>query len=253
MNTEKIVINPTGDKILFGKNIIPLEDKTRGKYSTHNLADFKKALPETTVVYIDGTALTAFANDEVNNAVYTTEPIAVCSLLYNPILQILRNTNKKEFDLSSFTDFVRSMKPYLLKDSLPMHDALNDLKIKKVVDIESQSDRRGNFCFTVKADKGKQDYEFPLQIGFEVPLFEENEEMKIELHYELLFTWGIQEADVRMAFKLVNYSQEVIIDKVVKQNIIKTFENSGIEIFSGKFEVIKKTDEYKYKESSLTL
>lgn len=250
---KKFEIHPTGEKLLFGKNIIELTDMSRGKFTTHSLQDFRKAVNNDYVVYVDGTNLTAYKSGEVLEPEYRSEPFAVCNLLINPILQILRQRNKSEMDLALFGEFIRSMKPYLVSDSLSLLDALSDLKIKKIVDIEQQSDRRGNFCFSVKAEKGKADYEFPLQVGFKVPLFDGDDDRLIELYYELIFTWAVADASVDLSFKLVNYSQETLITKQMKNEIEAIFKDSGIQIFSGKFEVMRMTNEFAFKESNITL
>lgn len=254
MSENKVVINASGEKILFGKNIINLEDQTSETFKTNSLLALAEYLKDKNcTIFADGNKIEVYDTPNLQAIFYNLHPIALCDLKGSAQIQILRQSNKRPMQLQEFIDFLRSIKKYAATDTLQLMDALNDLRIKKIIDIQHSTDNRGNFDLHIKADKGASDYKFPESISFIIPLFDIQDGLQIKLSFDLYFNWSMEEATAKLIFKLINYDFDVDVDTEVRKVTKQVLTNENWKLNYGLFVINKKTNEHLFKESNIQL
>jgi hypothetical protein len=258
MSETKLNFNVLTDKagtVLFGKKIITLKDESKGCYTTDNLEDFfAEAITysEPVTVFQNGYNLEAYMTNDTEEPEYNTHPFSICNLKEHPLLSELKRRNNAAMNIVEFSNLLRAFKNYLDPQTLKVLDNLNDLKIKKIVSVVNKTDHRGNFSVGITAESGKQDYQFPEQIGFDLPLLQNNE-TKIHIDFDFLFTWKMEEQNASLEFRIVNYEMSSLInDKIYPAITELASDKKSIELLRGSFKVDKLTDSYKYKESDFS-
>ena len=254
MSENKIVVNAAGEKILFGKNIINLEDQTSETFRTNSLFALDEYLKgKLSTIFADGNKIEVFDTKQITDVFYNIQPIALCDLKLSAPIQILKQNNKRPMQLQEFIDFLRSIKKYAATDTLQLMDALNDLRIKKIIDVQHSTDNRGNFDIHIKAEKGPSDYKFPESIRFIIPLFDVQDGLQTELPFDLYFSWSMEEASAKLIFKIINYDLDVDIDTAVRKVTKDVLTNDKWKLNYGLFLINKKTNEHLFKESNIQL
>lgn len=239
----ELKLNQVGEKLLIGPTFIQLEDQTEHTYNSKDFKDFVNYLtPEKNIVFIDGNKLEAYPLEAIGKPYYNMQPLAKCELKHHPILSLLNQNNNTGFDLAEFGDFLQTVKDNITLDSLALLDICKNLKITKIVSIDREGDKRGNFVYSVRADKGKQDYEFPETVKFACPIFEDGSGL-IKTEFNLNFNWEIDSsADVELEFKLVNLLLNIQIREETNQLFTQTFEKANIKKFFGSLAVKQQTN-----------
>lgn len=239
----ELKIENVGEKLLLGPTHIELLDQTEHTYNSKDFRDFVNYLtPEKNVVFVDGNKLEAYPVDAISKPYYNMQPLAKCELKFHPILALLIAKNNTAFDLVDFGDFLQTVKDNIMLDSLSLLDICKNLKITKIVSIDREGDKRGNFVYSVRAEKGKQDYEFPETVKFACPIFEDGSGL-IKTEFNLNFNWEIDSAGaVGLEFKLVNLLLPIQIREETYTLFTQTFEKAGIKKFFGSLVVKPQTN-----------
>lgn len=259
---SKIAINASGEKLFLGNDIITLNDLTRPVFETNDLQCFTDFIKdkEHTIVFISESEIKAF--ELKSSYQYLDKNIAFCKIQNHPALNLLREMNGKQTDVNSFSVFLERMKSYLNAEGIQFKDAISDLKIKKVIDIQYKNDRRGNFLFNIKAEKsGNQDYNFPLELAFNLPIITNldttDKKYYAQLSLNFFFKWSLKEENLEMLFMLESFDLTRKIEEE-KSKLIDTFLKSSWHQFSdniykGDFRIISQTDQFKYLENKLKI
>lgn len=251
---KKIVVNAAGEKLLLGNNIINLSDQTKGTFKTNSLMALAEYLTVLDFeIFANGLNIDAYLSKDIlfDALNYTTMPHAQCVLKYSQQIELLKRINQKPHSLPEFIELMRTLKKYSDKDALQLLDALNDLKIKKIIDIQHKTDSRGNFNVVIKADKGSSDYQFPETISFVVPLFDVRDGLEVQVDFDLTFTWSFEESAAKLSFKLTNYDLNADLELAVWLKCTEVLKGDNIVLNHGSYSINQQTNEYLFKESSI--
>lgn len=257
MQETKININHNGEKLLFGKNVLELKDQSSSTFIAHQVDSLLSYCSNYDAVYfVKKSGIEVYAKNnvciEVGKGLYQARPIATVGFSTHSALAHLHGINKKNMQLQSFTQFVKSMKNYLTVSSLPIIDLSNNVKLNKVVDIESKQDYKGNYAFSIRSESGKNDFELPGELAFEVPVFEGEKELKVKIVFDLQFNWSIEgPQSASLSFTLTNFDINTQIEEAVEEYFKKKLE--GKTHYFGLYDIKSATNEWMYKESNLQL
>lgn len=243
------VTTPSG-KVNVGGEFIVLADETLGQYCTDSLLDFIKYIKEAAskAVFVCDQRVVAF---ESTKPKHNTEPLARCAILKTSILNFLLKQNGEKLNLGCFDDLLRITGQYIKgEESLKLLDFLNNVQIKKVKTVHRQRDDRGNFAYTVKSEGGSEDFVFPKQVTFRVPLIRHIPE-EVDLDFDFFFTWNEQEEAVAFCFRLKNINITEIVEDEIHDIISKTPDKAEIKYLLGGFAVIQKTNNWSLKEKPI--
>ena len=254
METD-IKVEAKDGKLLLGPSFIKLQDKTTTTFQTKNLYDFKNYLQDGTIkiVFADNLVLEAYEDVQLAAPEFNNNPLAKCNLSFHPALTLLINNNNKTIGLESFSELLTMLKKYLHPDDLFISDICKNLKVTKIISIDREKDNRGNYLYSVKAEKGKNDFEFPEQIKFSVPLFDDRSNFVIELTFMLIFTWEVSPSGgVSLQFKLNNLELIQTLRELSAEKIAAYFANeTTLTIYFGQLNTNKHLDEHLYKITQL--
>ena len=235
--------------MLFGHTSIELQDLTKGVFVTDNIASFKDyESGDDTIFFLTPTKIESFTNTKLLQLKYDSLPEAVCNLKLHSAIILMASSLNKTLDLTGFLVLLKSLKNYATAETLKIIDSLNDLKIKKIVQIQHKTDNRGNFAIGVTADSGKQDYKFPETISFNLPLLQGNN-YTARFDFDLMFSWKMEEQSASLEFKLVNLEFTSQTEQSIYAAIEAELQDSGT-VYRGSFKIEKQLDDFKYKTSN---
>jgi hypothetical protein len=251
----EIKVEAKDGKLLLGPSFIKLQDKTTTTFQTKNLYDFKNYLQDgqIKIVFADSLVLEAYEDVNLLNPEYNNNPLAKCDLSWHPALELLIGNNGKTIGLESFSELLTILKKYLHNDDLFIADICKNLKVTKIVSIDREKDNRGNYLYSVKAEKGKNDFEFPEQIKFIMPLFDDRSNFVIEIPFMLIFSWEVSPTGaVSLQFKLNNLELTQTLRELSGEKIAEYFSDTAtLTIYFGKLLTNKHLDEHLYKITQL--
>lgn len=254
MEKALVSVNAIGDKLLLGNDFIILKDETKGVYSFSSLVDAVKLFGTekfTAFINPDSFSVKVFKDNDLQNINYRTHPFANIQLLSNPLIKVLNEMNGKTIPVEEFVLFIDRFKKYLSQSSLKLSDGLNDLKIRKILSIDRQNDKRGNYVFSIRAEKHTSDYEFPEKIIFEFPLIEGLQEV-FTTEFCLYFYWKLNEGgsvDLKLMIDNIEFRDE---SKKFFEAIAKKYlETKNVKVLLGSIAINQATDEWKYKRNEL--
>lgn len=256
-NDNKLNITATGEKLLLGNETFILDDETRTVFEASDavrLAAYLEGCPggvSAFDVYIGASRIEAFDRGEDINR--QSQPYGSCGISEHPIVSLLRAKNGLKMGLNDFTIFLQKVKPYLGSDSLFLLDNISDLKIQKVLSIDHKNDRRGNYNFSVKAERGNKDYEFPQTVKFNIPILKGVNGNVREVEFGFYFEWSVAEESVKLNFSIENFELQVLINDLADEILEAVFESKIFFIHHGTLAIIKQSDEWKYKRNDLVI
>ena len=194
------------------------------------------------------TAMTAEGfGDEIE---FNTKPLASLSVAYSRQLDYLSGNNFKSLSVEDLIQLLKVMKKYSSDQTLKLQDQLSDLSIKKVISIDRSKDNKGNFAYAVKSENaGKQDYIFPETLNFTVPIFANNEKLVIDLEFEFIFKYAINDGGVKLQFSISNLTiwDDVILKakEMVKEKF-QSLQKAEIVVHYGRNKIEQHTDKDMY-------
>lgn len=258
MNDQtKLNITATGDsRITLEGAYIELEDKTTELFRTNDFKSFKDFLNKKSSDYslyaADGKSIKAFSN--IDKGYYKKE-IAELTVTEHPIIRAVFQVNSKEVELQVMSNFLRRVKKYCTTGTLDMLSNLDDLKVKKVISVEQGNDRKGNFNFSVRAEKGTGDYEFPESISLKLPVYEEFPDELFEIEFDFSFRWAVVEDKVLFTAMIDNCEFLMTVQEMKAILLAEKFKeesDNGI-FYLGSLEVTPRTDKDLYMKNEAVL
>jgi len=247
----KIKANLTGDTLKLGADIITLADETKSYLETDDLKSFNEyALKQAPLdIYVGEKGSRAYRPEKTY---YNTRPVAIYNFSLHPLVKILAEINGKSLSLQNFTQLLERIKKHLGPKGLALYSGIKDLKIQKILSIEHTGDKKGNFNFSVRAEKGKQDYEFPDSILLIVPILKFGEWVQQEIEFNFSFSWTVEEeGKVNLMFILENMELNEIFLELRERLIREKLSNDKFTIYVGAYNIEKLTDDYKVKLNPL--
>lgn len=256
---NKLNIHVAGEKLLLGNDYVILNDETDATYFTNNLDEFIPYVNKAQCkIFVGDNSVEAF--DDLEDYNYQLKPFAVCSIGYHPIVALLKNNNGTELGLSDFAIFLDRIKNYLTANSLKLRDNIADLKLRKVLSIEHQNDRRGNFNFTVRSEtQGKQDYEFPKELDLKIPVVinTKSEKNILELSFNFFFKWKMVDENASLLFMMENIEFNILVEdaksEIITEHLRASIKDGKDKIIQGHFEIYPQTDQWKYHKNDVKI
>lgn len=210
MTNEKMIIQAQGDKLLLGAHFHELEDKSQFTFRTAQIESFVQYLAgrpkDEFHLMIDGDKISA---EPIKRDRYT-EPIAICQMTETAALSALRRLASAPQELQEMVDFMEIHKRFATAATLEVLPALRHFKLKKVIGVEVQQERNGNYhCAVSLENAGKDDWEPPASLAWEVPVFKHllDQADSITLAFELNFR-VTQANPPKLHFVLTNFAMD---------------------------------------------
>jgi|GEM_PF-3809213 len=258
MDKEGFVINVTaepGKPILLGNEIISLEDTTTDTFkavSRDSLVDYIKALKKREGhekgynVFVElglGSLAALIEVYEDKKSIHSSNKVAIYGIDYHPAILEVLGLKGVKMNLKSFADFLRRLKSYGADNScLDLLSDLDNLKVNKVVSIENHRNSKGDFNYSVKSEnQSPQDYQFPNEVSFRLPLYKGFDNCNVLLKFDLMFDWHKLESIIEMQFQFENFG----IDDLIYQRHIEvlgaSFGDVG-NVYFGALKLYKSTN-----------
>lgn len=250
MNNEKMTIDLKGDKLLLGAHFHTLEDKTETTFKTEHLGEFARFVKDKDAGLLvmcgeGGVVAQAPAPDRY------TKPVAVCTLGDSKPLAELLDTVNKRIPMSEFTEFLESFKRFTSQEGMALLDGLRNFKMKKVLDIQSTKDNRGNFRYAVSLESGgKDDFAPPATLVFAVPVWAHVPDLFTHT-FELHFSVQGQASSPVMTFTLKSFDVEDRLQERKKEIVDSALAGCPQVRFWGAQDVQKQDDAWKYFSNPL--
>jgi hypothetical protein len=255
---EQPLFNITSDKdgkVLVGNDFHVLEDQSLGIFKTEYLNHFIDYVISTksgtlSKVYYTTEGCEAFDDIEVKK---NTEPTAICRFEKTRILAYVAGIEGQKMNLGKFEEFLRTTRNYLSADSARKFiDFTDNVQISKVKTIKRQKDNQGNFAYSFTSEKGAGDFIFPKQVSFTVPLLVGLQAMR-ELNFDFYFEWQEIQETPNLLFTLKNIRLNEIIEEAILEIIEEKLSAPFVYAKNGSFDIVAKTDEWKYKRNPLEI
>ena len=240
-------------KVILGNEMIPLVDKTATTFKTTALPHFIAYLiaQDSPKIFYGVDSLSAYKSLD---AKFTdTLPIATCDIKKTNIIKFLIDSNNQKMNLEQFEEFLRTTRSFLRgSDTTKLLDILDNLNICKVKTIKRQKDNSGNYSYAFSSDKGMNDYEFPKQISFKVPVIREltNE---LELTFDFFFSYSDAHDSPILKFQIRSIDLNEIVDEFIKGAIETALLESALWCKFGSFTVTPQTDKWNHERNDLII
>ena len=252
MNKQKIVIKPTGDKVLVGSHFHELKDETVATYETDNIPVFFKYLEdigEPAIIYYNLSNVKAMPKESnrYGNA------LAFLSLQHTPPYMKLANIRGNKMSLDGFEMNLNILKPYMDANGLELLANLRDFKVNRIQKVVRQKDRQtGNYSFQVSQEgAGKDDFTPPAKVKFEVPLFTHIPDTLVaDLDFE--FSFKANEDEVNLYFILNSIQFPEIVENRHKEILNQYLKTQKCPYYWGDLVTDTHDDSWRYKKNEIS-
>lgn len=224
MSEEKIVIAAKEPQqevtILHGNRIIELKDESRISYRTNDLnsfVEYKMSHPLLSAqpTYVSYSASGADANvynpEESANRHFS--PAATVGLPIGDMLKRLIDMNAKWLPVKNGEEYVKQFLDGSTNDVAvaQMISFFRDCGFTAITSFEHERDSYGNYTCSVKRTGGEFKKAFPPKVRFIVPLWDDDDDAKIEIVADTYLDYKEEDKKVSVIWKIevVNLNKQI--------------------------------------------
>ena len=249
MQELELHVNTENEKLLIGADYITLDDESTSTFETDDIAEFINYVKDDgsdIVIYYSINAVEAYRDTGIYKH---TKPLAVYMIVYSDVLDIARGINRQKINLETAQTTLRRLTKYLDKKGLALKDQLENLKIRKILNVDVKKDNQGNFLYSVEQSAGKNDYIFPESIDVSVPLFNFND-VKINITLDFFFRHKVLDAEVSVS---VTFENIELFDNIKREirKFLKKQLSSFKKVYYGECVITRQDNSWQYKENKL--
>jgi len=249
MQELELHVNTENEKLLIGADYIILNDESTSTFETDDIAefiDYAKSEDRDILIYYSANKMEMFLDSGV---FYTTKPLAVCHVKFSDQLDIITGVNKKKLTLEAAQVFLRRMTKYLDKTGILLKDNLENLKIRKILNIDIKKDNQGNFLYSVEQDKAKDDYIFPDSIIISVPLLDYSDDV-VDINLDFFFSHTLSDSGVSVSVVFDNIEFHKIIRAELRK-LLKKKLSSFKKVYYGECYITRQHNSWQYQQNKL--
>jgi hypothetical protein len=238
-------------RILHGNAYVCLNDGSKSLFETNRLEDFVQFVNrydgQDKTVFVSSAEIAAF--DLAKPATRDTRPFAHLSIRETAVLgRLSRLVSAESISIDRLEKILYSLLEYGDAGAAALYNFTRNCNISAVSEIVRSLDDSGNFNLLVKRE-GKGDKKIkPVEtIGFSVPVIEMHQEM-FSFPFKVAMNYGVENG-VKVDFSFFNFRFDEMKEEAIDTLIDKYFKtfDSSVHIYRGKQEVVKITDEWRYK------
>lgn len=248
----KLTVHTDKETLLLGSHFHVLEDETKNTFNAFTMNDLLEFIEKEDHIFIDEKAkIEVYNNLDAN---YNKKPIAKYELKDSTELLLFKALLDHDTKITDLANNINMLKDGFEAESegMKLLDALKDLKIRKVVNIDQKDDQRGNFNYSVQSASGDEDFQFPESFDISLRRFD-NEEETVTLKVNLTFNWHMVEQQAIMSMKLKCLEINRVLKESLKSFITDKLGTDYKNFYFGSYTIAPATNDWKYKENSADL
>jgi hypothetical protein len=242
--------------VLFGNDVITLEDYSRFTFKTdviETFVDYCKSI-EASPKKVDKTIF--FGMETVTltdtNITYSrdTEPDALCYVKPSPFVGILKMAEGSCFSLREFEELLFTLRPFIDDTGRDLYSYVRNFSASKVTSVKREVDNKGNYNYNVTREKGgATDVEIPETLAFEIPVV--SDKIFKRFVFDVYFTWEDKDGGCNVIFKLKNPLLSLEIEKAIKDSLAESMADLTFPKYWGSLVKTLKDDKWKYLPNGL--
>lgn len=254
-DNSKIRIEAKDGLALIGSAFHVLEDKTASTFKTDSLEFFIQKTQEINStltgcsVYYQDSSIQIIQNQIDRYSV----PLLECNLsLSDALNRLIKNIGRKQ-SRDDFEEFLVSMKPYLMDDSRFLLSQVRDFSLNKVTSMNRKKEKNGDYLYHyVTESTGKDDFDPPVIVPFRIPIFK-GVESEMVINFDFDFNYRQAGDEILLTFCLRFPDFDEYISKIMRDILSEALECISLPKYYGVLDMVKMSDDWKYKENTIKL